>query len=462
MATSTITGREVSDNPIRRFFGGIGDLAKQGRDRRAADRANPTAPLGDSLPEAPDLGTSPTGVSTSGTREALEAERLELRGIRNKTPEQLERAREVNGRLNEVGDPEATVEELGQGAVSAQEDAEQGEFAAQLEDQEKADDLAGDIATQRDETTEEIDKTRGELEEDKARIEGDIQIAKDNLEGLPQKISSEFESLRAEFDTKLDASFERVEGQREEALGQVMQGRSEAMEAAVQGTQGAINTQVAQIQSDPNLSAGQKRSMIAQVKLAGASSLGATVGQSVLGFNQLAAQTAVSFGQITGQLEATGLTTAGQLIGAQGNAFAQAQVAVGEMTNQLLQIDANSSIAFASSQTQLLATRAQAQMGSNDLLLRTLPEQSTPYLDLTGSSMAAYAIGSDIMKSQFIMDLQSFGAAIQVAMLQSMEGSPLQNLFEGAMAGFQAGGATGAIFGAAGAFVANQDPGPRV
>jgi hypothetical protein len=232
------------------------------------------------------------------------------------------------------------------------------------------------------------------------------------------------------------------------------------MQAAVQGIQGNVNTQVAQIMANPNLTQSQKQSMVAQTRLAGASSIAPAIGQTILGFNQLSADIATKFGAITGQIESTVIGAKAELTGLQGQAFSNAQIAVGQISSQLLDIDASASASYATSQSQLLATRSHATMTGNDILLNTLPEQSTPYLDLTGASVAAYTIGSDIMKSQFAMALQEFGMDVTIAMLRSQQGNPVTNILEGIVGGFAAGGPVGAIFGGLGGLAGSQ--GPRI
>ena len=177
------------------------------------------------------------------------------------------------------------------------------------------------------------------------------------------------------------------------------------------------------------------------------------IGATVLQFNQLAGDIATKFGTITADLERTGLMQKAGLMGMQGQMFAQAQTAVGEMTNQLLEIDANSSVAFAQAQGQLLGIRAQAELGSNDILLRLLPEQSTPYADFTGSAQTQWVVSNDIVKGQFIMDLQSHAVQIQAAMVEEMIGNPVKDLFEGVLEGFKSGGLPGAAFGGFGSMM---------
>ena len=224
-----------------------------------------------------------------------------------------------------------------------------------------------------------------------------------------------------------------------------------AAQSAIQGIQGNINNQVSQIQSNPNLTAGQKANMIAQVKLAGASSIAPAIGANQLAFNQLASTTATNFANITGSIQNQITASQGQLTGMQGNAFSQAKVAVGQMTNQLLEIDANSSAAFANSQANLLGMRTQAEMSGNTLLANILPMQGQPWADYTTSANMRFEFETGLLKEQFAMDLQSGSMEATIKMIESMEGSPLKNILMGALEGAQggpAGMAIGALTGA--------------
>lgn len=379
-------------------------------------------PLGDQVPAAPQLAEDSTGIAGPGA------------------------------------EGPQTTEELGQGVPDAYEDRAQAELSAQQEDQARAGEFAEDVRGDIDEVTGEIDTTRADLQESEQRFQADMEGASEQIEQIPTEVTNEFNRLRDEFGDTADASFDRVDSQREDALANVDQGRSAAMQAAVQGIQGNVNTQVAKIMSNPNITDAQKQQMVSQVRLAGASSLAPAIGQTVLQFNQLSADVATKFGAITGQLESTVLQGEAQLAGLQGQAFTQAQIAVGQMTNQLLEIDANASVGFANAQSQLLATRSHATMTGNDILLRTLPEQSTPYLDLTDAAVASYEIGRDLMMSQWKMDTESFGMDLQIAMLRSMQGSPLSNMFNGFMGGMQAGGMKGGIMGLFGGLFGSGGP----
>jgi hypothetical protein len=339
----------------------------------------------------------------------------------------------------------------GEELISEQRAAEEAQLSAQQADQARAMGVRQTIEDQQRRLTGDIEAQRTELSEQQEAFQAGVQEQQERLEEIPAAVQQEFTNLRKEFDVQAGDAFERVEGQRAEALAEVHQGQSAAMQAAVQGIQGTINQQVSQINANPDLTDAQRTSMIAQVRMQGAMSLAPAVGQTVHQFTETAANVHTQFGAITGQIQTQVLAGQVQLLEASGNAFAQAQNSVGQMTNQLLDIEANANNSYANSQNQLLATRSMAENASNDLMLRLLPEMSTPYADFTGSAATRFQFEHDIMMEQFQMQLQQAGMNIHVAMLQSMQGNPLSNMLQGALGGMaQFGGMGGALMGGLG------------
>jgi hypothetical protein len=330
-----------------------------------------------------------------------------------------------------VGDSNLPAQgEAGEEAVDEARATEDASDAADIENKERADELAAGIEEDKDATSERFDEAGEGLEEDRARIQEDIDKQTENIQSIPGDVDARFDELRSEFDANAAGAFDRLDSEKSEVLGGIMEGQAQVMQAAVQNTQGNVNTQVAKIMSDPNLSDSQKRSMVAQVRMSGSSALGGIVGTTQLQFNELRANTATKFAEIGGQIQNQILNTQGQLIGMQGQAFAQTQIAVGQMTNTLLEIDANSSAAFANSQAQLLAARSSAEMAGNQLLLDVLPLQDTPFPDHSQSALLQYQIAGDVAMRQFALTLQGMSVEMQDALLASMEGTGLSQLFE--------------------------------
>lgn len=350
-------------------------------------------------------------------------------------------------------------EEERQAAVDAQRQLEEDEFAAKEKDKVLADQRETDFRADTDELVRLIDEARIDQDEDRVRFLLELKDAKEAIQSIPEEVDAKFEKLREEFGVESDASFDRLDSQLADALTGAEEGRSLAMQAAVQGIHGTINSEVAKIMANPNLTQSQKQSMVSQVRLSGASSLAPVVGQTVLAFNQLSADIAMSFGTVFGALEGVVISTKGTLIGEQGQAFAQVQIAVGQITAQLLDIDASASASYTTSSNQLLATRSHAVLTGNQLLLDLLPEQSTPYLDITGSTLLDYVTKTDLAKDQFALDAGSYAMRVTIDMLREDQGNPFWNIVLGGFEGLATGGLGGAALGAAGAAVGELNTG---
>lgn len=402
----------------------IGDLATGGGTSSGATGTSggtgDGTRLGDRMPEPPNYSETPTGVQSPTTA---------------------------------AGD--TTVAGAGQGIIAAESARAQGEYQGLAADKATADALAAGIRGDTAEFEGLIDQAHEDMDEAQVQYLTSLKDAQENFERIPVEITTEFDRLRTQFDRAASDSFNRIDGQRGAALAEVNAGRSAALQAAVQGIQGSVNTQVAQIMANGSLTQSQKQSMVSQVKLNGATAIAPVIGQSVLAFNQLSTQVHTHFASLTGQLEVTGLSGKAQLVGLSGEAYAQAKTVVGQLTTQLLDMTEGSNAAHANAQSQLLATRAHATLTGNNTLLQLLPEQGTPYLDLTGSAVAAYEIGADILKSQFAMDLQTYGMELQIAAMRSMQGDPASNILEGIVSGFIQGEIPGAILGGVASAVGN-------
>ena len=420
--------------PPNVFLKGLAELSR-GEFFPDSNTQQGQVPLGDRMPDTPHVATTPTGISSPG-----------------------------QGTFDDQGNPIGqTQTELGQAVPDALVDSARNQLISDRAIREEAGALQTDITTSRDETTALIDDERTDLQASEERFQADLQTQKEVVQQIPGQVTSEFERLRAEFGSEAEASFDRIESRSDDALGDVMKGRAAAMEAAVQGTQGTVNSQIAQIQANPNLTAGQKASMIAQTKLQGAASLGATIGETQLAFNKLSADVSLGFANIIGNLEGVVIGAKGQLTGLQGTAFTNAQIAVGQMTNQLLEIDANATAAFASSQSQLLGMRSQAQMAGNDLLMQLLPEMGVPFLDLTNAAVAAWQVGSELTAIQLQRDFAEYGMEVNLAYIRELQGTPMGNAAEAALgAFFQTGSPVAGVAAAAGSFLAEPPPGERI
>lgn len=339
--------------------------------------------------------------------------------------------------IPEAPDVDAELRPSGEALVEELKDTSERQFAAEEEDKARADELAATVESDKEETVRRTEVEQTELREDKEDLDTSIGLEMARVATIPGKVQTEFANIHATFGKEATEALGRTDVQREEALAGVSEGQSAAMQAAVQGIQGNINNAVAAIQSNPNLTEAQKASMIAQTQLQGASAMAPAIGATIFSFTELAASTAVSFGQIAGGLESVILGVSGGILQAGGTAFAQAQTAVAEITTNLLSLQANSDVAYSAAQNQLLTTRSMAENGANQVMTALLPMQNTPYLDITGSLATQYQLDTEILYGGFQLQLQEAGLQFEAEAFAA-ENSPLGNIAEFAMSVFQA------------------------
>ncbi len=374
------------------------------RRERLAARNRGSQSIGDMVPEVPDVHTTDTGITSPG------------------------------GATTEVGQAQELVDDIGTEAEDT--------FQSELGSQEDAQDFAADVEADVDATGERIEGAQDDLDAAKADLDAQIDTTLGELSTLAEDATSEFDRLKDEFSTIGMDALARTDARGIAAAGQVMEGRTAAMQAAVQGIQGNINASIAKIQSDPNLTQAQKASMVAQVKLAGASSMAPAIGETILGFNTLAADVAVSFGGFANDIEGGIVSEMGAFGRAEADVFARATVASREITSQLLGIQANSDTAFATATATLEGIRSQAEMSGNQLLLDNLPNLDDPVLNITNASSAAVILGQDISTRQYERESIGFQQFLTLEILKSNVGTPWSRIADS----FLSGGPMGALF----------------
>lgn len=328
--------------------------------------------------------------------------------------------------------------------------AEQDRVTAQTDTAERAQDISESIQSGIDTTRGEVAGERAGLTQEQQTFQQDLDTRRQELSTLAGDVRNEFDSIREQFSASVQGAIGDIEGARAQALNGVYQGQAAAMQSAVQGIQGNINTQVAQINGNPNLTAAQKQQMINQVKMTGAMALAPAIGATQLQFNTLAANVNTQFGQILGQIEATGLSGETQLGTAGGQAFLAASNAMNQMSNQILELSESSVLAFSAQQASLIALRNQAENSGNQLLNQVLPETTMPYHDYGDIYAENLENSVSIFKEDIANALDQYGIEATAAQVAIIVGTPSERLFEDALAGFQAGGVPGAILAGVG------------
>jgi len=351
-----------------------------------------------------------------------------------------DRAIEDVNTIPDPTDPNGPIRQAGDRLINEARSMENQQFAADQEGQQRAEDLNDQVQASQESTTNDINDVLNDVNAQADDVQQAITDQKEEVKKIPDEVRTEFENLRDQFDTQVSTALDRTDADRDAALSRAEEGRSAALQAAVQGIQGNINNQVSKIQANQNLTSAQKASMIAQVKLQGASSLAPAVGANVLAFNQLSADVATKFGAIAGQIQTQGLAGQQSLATAQGQAVAAATTASAQMTDDLISLQSSSAVSFANSQNQLIATRAQAENSADDLMRLILPERDTPVADFTASNSASLDFEAGMWEKGANFELQRGGFNLQVEAIRSMQGTPAGNAWEAFFGGLAQGG----------------------
>lgn len=402
-----------------------------------------------------------TSLLQSSTPESRERDKLleELKGLGGSDPNASAGDKAIAA-VEGIQSPEdSNIRPAGEDLVQAEVDKAGGELKDEQARRDEAETQKDTITTDKEGLVKDIEGERDNLTGSLEEVKAGIEQAKEDIKEIPGEVKTEFERLRSQFENTSNIALDRVDSQREAALADVFMGQGAAMEAAVQGIQGNLNSTIAKIQANPNLTSAQKASMIMQTKLAGASALAPAVGATIVQFAEIRANIATTFGTISGNVQSTILGQQGNLAVAAGNAFSLAQVEVGKMTTQLLEVQANVEVAFSAAQNQLLGTRAMVENNANQQLLNLLPELGEPYLDLTNAAATRLTFENDMWLKNANLVLNQAGFQLQVAMIQSMQGTPGGNMLMGLAGGYSQGGIPGAIAGGVGGYVGSLGPG---
>ena len=327
-----------------------------------------------------------------------------------------------------IPDLEAVGAPLLENVAQAQLDEAIADFENKKIDKAEFDRISASIEAGVDQTVQDADAQQARMLGTEADVMARLRGADEAIQAIPGKVSSEFEKLTQEFGTLGQEALGRLDSKEQTAIGEIQAGKNEALSAAVNGIQGNINQAIAQIQSDPNLTTAQKASMIARTRMSGAMAVAPVVGAHVLQFNTLTANTRANFAQAGAQVQNAILGGQAQLLGGRGAAFAQAQVAVGQMTNQLLETEANSAVNFANAQTQLLGARQMAINSGNQLMLQGLAEFRTPTLNLVDYHATLMAGTMRLIQDGAFNRATQLNLDIRGDMIKQMEGSFPMNL----------------------------------
>lgn len=229
---------------------------------------------------------------------------------------------------------------------------------------------------------------------------------------LPNQVRAEADAAKQDFATFANQGIETITQRADKALDDVSRGQGYALTAATQGAQANIENQVAAISADTNIPPSQKAAMISQVKMQGAMQVGSVVGETVLSFNKLQADTAVAMnGQITNAINQA--TSSYGALTQQGlQSVTAAMEGARQLGIQLTGLSLNDNQQYLANREVITSKRFEAQMTGNNLQLALLPERERPIpmfsqVKLGDLSMTLDAAGADAqdLRERFGMDM---------------------------------------------------------
>jgi hypothetical protein len=243
-------------------------------------------------------------------------------GLTHRYPRPAGTGPDVEGFMGDV-DPEtgqATAPDIGEfGAKSLDtlEDLAETEVGAAEESLQEAETAIGareaGTETQLAEGRERLDATVGAADEI-------AEQAKQDAAQLPGQVQDSLEGIADKYKETTDVDIDRIEGLGREAVGMAMEGKNAAAQAAVSAQQQAMRDAEARINADPNISAGRKSALIAQLRVNGSMQIATTIGANIKDFTKIQTGAMVS----TMNAVASASTARNQSLAAMGGAEIQA------------------------------------------------------------------------------------------------------------------------------------------
>lgn len=192
---------------------------------------------------------------------------------------------------------------------------------------------------------------------------------------LPGATRQQVYESEARFGRMLDERLGTITERADQALGDVMKGHEWAMQSAVQGIQGNVNNQVAQINADPNLSPTQRQQMISQVRMQGSMQLAPAVGQTILAFNTLQAQTATQLTNTIASAQTAAMGLQGQMATAGMTQITGAQTASAQLGTEIQKMMGDTRQSSMAMRSTVEGLRQQAINSNDQNQLALLPHR---------------------------------------------------------------------------------------
>lgn len=195
-----------------------------------------------------------------------------------------------------------------------------------------------------------------------------------------------FETQRAigDIQAQVTSGQGQINTERTAALTDVLRGQNASNQAAVQGLQAQIKNQESAINADPNLTAGQKSQQIRAMRMNGSAALIPAIGANAQGWAKLRAETAVSFGNMSANIQTAGVNAVGAAATTGLTAYANTKVAAAQVGANILATRASANDNYMDAQQTLQQNHALLELQGDALRAQLIPVQGTAVADHFG------------------------------------------------------------------------------
>jgi hypothetical protein len=311
---------------------------------------------------------------------------------------------EVDPETGEAVAPE--IGEFGEQSLEKLEDLSTAEMGAAGESLQEAE---TDIAGRETDTETQLAEGRDRLDTTVQAADDIAKLAKQDASQLPGQVQDALQGIADKYKETTDIDIDRIEGLGREAVGMAMEGKNAAAQAAVSAQQQAMRDAEARINADPNIPAGRKSALLAQLRVNGSMQIATTIGANIKDFTALQTGAMVS----TMQSVAAASTARNQSLAALGGAEMQAVASAYDTAAKIsagfdeLRINArNNADSIRFNYDNLTANYRDAKDGTTLALLDAENYVSQLPYDF---ALNHYAIGRDILGTDFATKLQAGG-----------------------------------------------------
>jgi hypothetical protein len=323
---------------------------------------------------------------------------------------------EVDPETGEAVAPQ--IGEFGEQSLDTLRDLSTAEMGAAEDALDKAE---TDIAGRETDTETQLAEGRERLDATVRATDSIAEQAKQDASQLPGQVQDALQGIADKYKETTDIDINRIEGLGREAVGMAMEGKNAAAQAAVAAQQQAMRDAEAKINADPNIPAGRKAALLAQLRVNGSMQIATTIGANIKDFTQMQTGAMVN----TMNAVAGAMTARNQSLAAMGGAEIQAVAGAYEKAADIsagfdeLRINARQntdSIRF--NYDNLTANYRDAKDGTSLALLDSENYVSQLPYDF---ALNHYAIGRDILGTDFATKLTASGYNTYLAAFEGGE-----------------------------------------